>query len=114
MGPRIQQLEEAYARFLGCAHTLATSSCTASLHLAYLAAGVGPGDEGVVPSMSFAATSNAVLYCGGSPGFAEIVGTGDLGLDPAHVERRVPNRAEGGCTKDFGGGGTARWGGGGG
>jgi dTDP-4-amino-4,6-dideoxygalactose transaminase len=103
MGPRIQELEEAYARFLGCAHTLATSSCTASLHLAYLAVGVGPGDEVVVPSMSFAATSNAVIYCGGVPVFADIVGTHGLGLDPADVERRITGRTKAVCAMHYGG-----------
>jgi dTDP-4-amino-4,6-dideoxygalactose transaminase len=103
MGPRIQQFEEEYARFLGCGHALATSSCTASLHLAYLAAGVGPGDEVVVPSMSFAATANAVLYCGGTPVFADIVGTHDLGLDPADVEARITSRTKAVCTMHYGG-----------
>ena len=103
MGPRIQELERAYAEFLGCGHTLATSSCTASLHLAYLAVGVGPGDEVVVPSMSFAATSNAVLYCGGTPVFADIVGTDDLGIDPADVEARLTERTKAVCTMHYGG-----------
>jgi len=103
MGPRIEELEQAYAEFLGCAHTLATSSCTASLHLAYLAVGVGPGDEVVVPSMSFAATSNAVLYCGGTPVFADIVGVDDLGIDPADVEARISERTKAVCTMHYGG-----------
>jgi dTDP-4-amino-4,6-dideoxygalactose transaminase len=103
MGPRIQQFEEEYAQFLGCAHALATSSCTASLHLAYLAAGVGPGDEVVVPSMSFAATANAVLYCGGVPVFADIVGTHDLGLDPADVDSRITSRTKAVCTMHYAG-----------
>jgi dTDP-4-amino-4,6-dideoxygalactose transaminase len=103
MGPRIQQFEEEYARFLGCAHTLATSSCTASLHLAYLAAGIGPGDEVVVPSMSFAATANAVVYCGGTPVFADIVGAHDLGVDPAEVEARITDRTKAVCTMHYGG-----------
>jgi len=103
MGPRIQELEETYARFLGCGHTLATSSCTASLHLAYLAVGVGPGDEVIVPSMSFAATSNAVLYCGGTPVFADICGPHDLGLDPTDVERRITARTKAVCTMHYAG-----------
>jgi dTDP-4-amino-4,6-dideoxygalactose transaminase len=103
MGPRIQQFEEEYARFLGCAHTLATSSCTASLHLAYLAVGVGPGDEVVVPSMSFAATANAAVYCGGTPVFADIVGPHDLGLDPSAVEGRITSRTKAVCTMHYGG-----------
>ena len=62
-------------------------SCTAALHLAYLAAGVGPGDEVIVPAMTFAATAAAVIYCGGTPVFADIAGPHDLGLDPDDVER---------------------------
>ena len=103
MGPRIQEFEAAYAEFLGCAHALALSSCTAALHLAYLAVGVGPGDEVVVPSMSFAATSNAVLYCGGTPVFAEIVGQEDLGIDVADVEARITDRTKAVCAMHYAG-----------
>ena len=103
MGPRIQEFEKAYAEFLGCAHALALSSCTAALHLAYLAVGVGPGDEVVVPSMSFAATSNAVLYCGATPVFADIVGREDLGIDPADVEGRINDRTKAVCAMHYAG-----------
>jgi dTDP-4-amino-4,6-dideoxygalactose transaminase len=103
MGPRIQEFEAAYAEFLGCAHALALSSCTAALHLAYLAVGVGPGDEVVVPSMSFAATSNAVLYCGGTPVFADIVGQEDLGIDVADVEARITDRTKAMCAMHYAG-----------
>jgi dTDP-4-amino-4,6-dideoxygalactose transaminase len=103
MGPRIQEFEAAYAEFLGCAHALALSSCTAALHLAYLAVGVGPGDEVVVPSMSFAATSNAVLYCGGTPVFADIVGQEDLGIDVADVESRITEKTKAVCAMHYAG-----------
>ena len=103
MGPRIQEFEQAYADFLGCAHALALSSCTAALHLAYLAVGVGPGDEVVVPSMSFAATSNAVLYCGGTPVFADIVGRDDFGIDPADVEAKITDRTKAVCAMHYAG-----------
>jgi dTDP-4-amino-4,6-dideoxygalactose transaminase len=103
MGPRIQEFEAAYAEFLGCAHALALSSCTAALHLAYLAVGVGPGDEVVVPSMSFAATSNAVLYCGGTPVFADIVGQEDLGIDVADVEARITDKTKAVCAMHYAG-----------
>ena len=103
MGPRIQELEAAYAEFLGCRHAIALSSCTAALHLAYLAAGVGPGDEVVVPSMSFAATSNAVLYCGATPVFADIVGRLDLGIDVADVESRITDRTKAVCAMHYAG-----------
>jgi dTDP-4-amino-4,6-dideoxygalactose transaminase len=103
MGPRIQEFEQAYAEFLGCSHALALSSCTAALHLAYLAVGVGPGDEVVVPSMSFAATSNAALYCGATPVFADIVGREDLGIDPADVEPRITERTKAVCAMHYAG-----------
>ena len=64
LGPRTQAFEEAFAAHLGARHAVALSSCTAALHLAYLAAGVGPGDEVIVPSFTFVATAAAVLYCG--------------------------------------------------
>jgi len=103
MGPRVEELERNYAEFLGCSHTLATSSCTASLHLSYLALGIGPGDEVIVPSMSFAATSNAVLYCGAVPVFADIVGLDDFGIDPADVEARISERTKAVCTMHYAG-----------
>jgi dTDP-4-amino-4,6-dideoxygalactose transaminase len=103
MGPRIQEFEAAYAEFLGCRHAIALSSCTAALHLAYLAAGVGPGDEVIVPSMSFAATSNAVLYCGGTPVFADIVGPEDLGIDIDDVEARIGDSTKAICAMHYAG-----------
>jgi dTDP-4-amino-4,6-dideoxygalactose transaminase len=92
MGPRTRAFEEAFAAQLGARHAVALSSCTAALHLAYLAAGVGPGDEVIVPSYTFVATAAAVLYCGGTPVFADIVGDGDLSLDPQDVRRRLSPR----------------------
>ena len=71
MGPRTAEFERAFAEHLGAKHAVAVSSCTAALHLAYLAAGVGPGDEVIVPAMTFAATAAAVVYCGATPVFAD-------------------------------------------
>ena len=73
LGPRTAAFEEAFAAQLGARHAIALSSCTAALHLAYLAAGVGPGDEVIVPAFTFTATAAAALYCGATPVFAEIV-----------------------------------------
>ena len=94
MGPRTAEFESAFARHLGVRHTVAVSSCTAALHLAYLAAGVGPGDEVIVPAMTFAATAAAALYCGATPVFADILGPHDLSLDPDDVERRITPRTK--------------------
>jgi dTDP-4-amino-4,6-dideoxygalactose transaminase len=72
MGPRTGEFERRLAEYLGVRHALATSNCTTALHLAVLAAGVGPGDEVIVPSLTFVATANAILYAGGTPVFADI------------------------------------------
>jgi dTDP-4-amino-4,6-dideoxygalactose transaminase len=94
MGPRTERFERAFAEQLGCRHALAVSSCTAALHLAYLAAGVGPGDEVIVPSLTFVATASAVIYAGGTPVFADIRGPHDLSIDPADVAARITPRTK--------------------
>lgn len=71
-GPRVAAFEEAFAAAQGASHAVATSSCTAALHLALLVAGVGPGAEVVVPSFSFIATANAPRYVGAEPVFADV------------------------------------------
>jgi dTDP-4-amino-4,6-dideoxygalactose transaminase len=74
MGPRTQELESAIEAYTGAAHAVAVSSCSAGLHLACAAAGLGPGDRVVLPSNTFVATANAVAACGAEPVFAEIAG----------------------------------------
>jgi dTDP-4-amino-4,6-dideoxygalactose transaminase len=71
-GPRVAAFESAFAEFIGVEHAVAVSSCTAGLHLALLVLGVGPGDEVIVPSLSFIATANAVRYVGAHPVFADV------------------------------------------
>jgi dTDP-4-amino-4,6-dideoxygalactose transaminase len=103
LGPRTAAFEAAFAQHLGVRHAVAVSSGTAALHLAYLAAGVGPGDEVVVPSLTFAATASAVLQCGATPVFADILGTHDLGVDPDDVERRIGPSTKAVCAVHFAG-----------
>ncbi len=71
-GPRVAEFEAAFAEHLGGGHAVAVSSCTTALHLALIVAGIGPGDEVIVPSLSFIATANAVRYVGASPVFADV------------------------------------------
>jgi dTDP-4-amino-4,6-dideoxygalactose transaminase len=92
MGPRTEALEHAFAEHLGTRHAVALSSGTAALHLAYKAVGIGAGDEVIVPSFTFVATANAVLYCGARPVFADVVGPEDPSIDPVDVERRITRR----------------------
>ena len=103
MGPRTTAFEQAFAEHLGAAHAVAVSSCTAALHLAYLAAGVGPGDEVIVPSFTFAATAAAVLYCGADPVFAEIISREVPSLDPEDIERRITARTKAVCVVHYAG-----------
>lgn len=72
MGDRVTQFERAFADLHGAFDAVAVGSCTAGLHLCLEALGVGPGDEVLVPSLTFVATANAVLYAGASPVFADI------------------------------------------
>jgi dTDP-4-amino-4,6-dideoxygalactose transaminase len=103
LGPRTAAFEEAFAAQLGARHAIAVSSCTAALHLAYLAAGVGPGDEVIVPSFTFAATAAAAVYCGATPVFAEIVSRKNPSLDPEDVERRITPRTKAVCVVHYAG-----------
>jgi dTDP-4-amino-4,6-dideoxygalactose transaminase len=84
-GPRVAEFEEAFASAIGAGHAVAVSSCTAALHLAFVAAGIGPGDEVVVPSLSFIATANAARYVGAVPVFADVDEV-TQNLTPATVE----------------------------
>lgn len=71
-GPRVAAFEEAFKKFLGVTEAVATSSCTTALHLALGAAGIGPGDEVVVPSFTFIASANAIEYVGARPVFVDV------------------------------------------
>lgn len=75
MGEQVRRFEQAFAHAHGADDSLAVNSCTAGLHLIMLALGIGPGDEVLVPAMTFAATANSVLYVGGTPVFVDIEST---------------------------------------
>ena len=98
MGPRIEAFEAEFARHLGVQHAVATSSATAALHLAYLAAGVGPGDEVIVPGITFVATAAAARYCGARPVLAEVLGQHDLSIDPEDAAARIGPRTKALCA----------------
>jgi dTDP-4-amino-4,6-dideoxygalactose transaminase len=94
MGPRTAAFEEAVAEYLGVEHAVAVSSGTAALHLACLAAGLGPGDEAIVPGITFVATAAAVRYTGADPVICEVRGARDMNIDPDDVERRITPRTK--------------------
>src|SRR6266700_5067086 len=72
MGDRVREFEQAFARLHDADDSIAVSSCTAALHLILHALGLGPGDEVLVPSLTFVATANSVLYTGATPVFVDI------------------------------------------
>jgi perosamine synthetase len=92
-GPRVREFEEAFAARVGAAAAVATTSCTTALALALHVSGVGPGDEVIVPSLSFIATANAVWHCGARPIFADIDPL-TYNLDAAAAERAITTRTK--------------------
>jgi dTDP-4-amino-4,6-dideoxygalactose transaminase len=90
-GPRVREFEAAFAERVGAADAVATTNCTTALQLALYVSGVGPGDEVIVPSMSFIATANSVWQCGATPVFADVDPL-TYNLDPAAAERAITER----------------------
>jgi perosamine synthetase len=101
-GPAVGELESAFARVCGTRGAVAVSSGTAALHLAMLALGIGPGDEVIVPTLTFAATANCVAYCGGTPVFAD-VNPETLLIDPDSAARLVTSRTQAVIAVDYAG-----------
>ncbi|MGQ0704268.1 MAG: DegT/DnrJ/EryC1/StrS family aminotransferase [Gemmatimonadales bacterium] len=92
-GPKVRAFEDAFARRHGIQHAVATSNCTTALHLGLLAAGVGPGDEVIVPAYTWVATANAVLYAGATPVFVDVRGD-SYNLDPSQIAAALSPRTK--------------------
>jgi len=92
MGEVTQQFEKDFSKLIGSKYSIAVTNCTAGLHLAMVALGVGAGDEVIVPSLSFVATANAVRYTGAKVVFADIGGETDLTISSQSIERRITER----------------------
>jgi dTDP-4-amino-4,6-dideoxygalactose transaminase len=92
-GPRVREFEAEFARRVGARDAVATTNCTTALQLALYVSGVGPGDEVIVPSMSFIATANAVWQNGATPVFAD-VDPRTYNLAPAAAERAITPRTK--------------------
>lgn len=101
-GPRVAEFEQAFARRMGAKYAVAVSSCTTALHLALIVAGIGDGDDVVVPSFSFIATANAPTYVGARPVFADVeVETGNVTADT--VKAALTDRTRAVIVVDQGG-----------
>lgn len=101
-GPKVAAFEAAFRQSQQAAHAVAVSNCTTALHLALVVAGVGPGDEVVVPSFSFVATANAPTYVGATPVFADVDATTG-NLTPATIAAVVTPRTRAVIAVDQGG-----------
>ena len=85
MGPRVERFEHEIAEFVGVEHAVHVSSCTSALYLILAALDIGPGDEVLVPSLTFVATANVVLNRGATPVFCDIVSPDLPMIDPKEV-----------------------------
>jgi dTDP-4-amino-4,6-dideoxygalactose transaminase len=103
MGPKVLEFEQAFAEFCDVRHALAVANGTAALHLALLAAGCGPGDEVILPSLNFVAAANAIAHTGATPVFCDISGPDDLNLDPADLEAAIGSRTKAVLVLHYGG-----------
>ncbi len=92
-GPRVAEFEKIVAKYVGARHAVAVSSCTTGLHLMLLALGIGPGDEVIVPSLTFVATANAARYVGATPVFVDIHAQ-TFNIDPQTIEAAITPRTK--------------------
>jgi dTDP-4-amino-4,6-dideoxygalactose transaminase len=102
LGPKTHRLEEEFARLTGAAHAVAVNSCTAGMHLALLAAGIGPGDEVITTPLTFASTANVIVHTGATPVLADICAD-DLNIDPRQIERKLTPRTRAIMPVHYGG-----------
>lgn len=99
-GPKIGELEERLCSITGAKHAVSVSNGTAALHIACLAAGVGPGDEVITTPITFAASANCALYCGARPVFADIDDK-TYNIDPKSVEQCVTEKTKAVVAVDY-------------
>jgi len=92
-GPKVRAFEAAFREATDSQHAVALSSCTAGLHLALLASGIGPGDEVITTPLTFAATVSMIIHTGATPVLADI-SEDDYNIDPKEIERRVTSRTK--------------------
>jgi dTDP-4-amino-4,6-dideoxygalactose transaminase len=101
-GPKVARFEEGFRAITGASHAVALSSCTAGLHLALLAAEIGPGDEVITTPLTFAATVNVILHAGATPVLAD-VSLEDYCLDPEQVAAKITPQTKAIIPMHYGG-----------
>jgi dTDP-4-amino-4,6-dideoxygalactose transaminase len=101
-GPKTKEFERRFAAYTGAAHCVAVNSCTAALHLALEAVGVGPGDEVITSPVTFASTANVIVHRGAQPVFVD-VDADTLNIDPSAIEAAITPRTKAVIPVDFAG-----------
>ncbi len=101
-GPAVEQFERAFAALTGARHAVAVANGTAALHASMFALGIGPGDEVIVPPLTFAATANCVVYQGATPVFADVAPK-TLLLDPERAAEKISPRTKAIIAVDYAG-----------
>jgi len=91
-GPKVQEFEEKFAKYVGSKYAIALSNCTTALHLAMVVTGIKDGDEVICPSMSYVATANCIKYVNATPVFAEV--NDQYNLDIIDVEKRITSKTK--------------------
>src|SRR5690242_7427953 len=100
-GPKVKRFEEAFAEYVGARHAIAVNSCTAALHLTLAALGIGPGDEVIVPTLTFCSTANVVVHTGARPVLVDVNERGQI--DPAAISRAMNRRTKAIVPVHYGG-----------
>lgn len=92
-GPKVHKFEEMFTKYKGVKYAMALNSCTAALHLSLLAIGIKPGDEVIVPTMTFCSTANVVIHVGAKPVFADCK-KDTMNIDPEDIERKITSKTK--------------------
>ena len=103
MGPEVESFEREFAALQGARYALAVSNATAGLHLAFLAAEIGPGDEVIQPALNFVAAANMTIASGATAIFADIISLAEPTIDPADVDRLITPRTKAIVVMHYGG-----------
>lgn len=100
-GPKVAEFEQAFAAKVGAKHAVAVNSGTAALHAGMIALGIGPGDEVIVPPITFTASANCALFVGATPVFADVLPSGHI--DPEKIERKITKKTKAVVAVDYAG-----------
>ena len=103
MGEITHQFETQFCNYINVKHAFAVSNGTTALHLANVVLGIGPGDEVIVPSLTFIASVNSIIYTGATPVFADVVSEDDLTISPQDIERKITDKTKAILVVHYGG-----------